>query len=153
MEEPLYIKIGNWIWSMILKVFAFFFKPLGGIMLVLVTVIGGVIYGDRKGQSGYDQGMKNQKVADSIYIFQINKTNKDLSAEKSKLEKKIDTMKNVDCAEQNRKAMAYVEGLNKEIESFNKNQMQRLQSVTKENKAYKNEIQSLKNIIPINQKQ
>lgn len=148
MQEPLYIKIGNWIWSMIQKVYAFFMKPLGGIMLVLVTVIGGAIYGDRKAQSGYDQGMKNQKVADSIYIKQLAETNRDLKSENKSLSTKIDTMRNVDCAEENRKAMAYVESLNREIEAFNKNRMRNLQTVTQENKQVRNEIKTLEKLIP-----
>ncbi|MGK6342827.1 hypothetical protein ACMGDK_11345 [Chryseobacterium sp. DT-3] len=154
MQNPLQIKeLGNWIWGMIQKVFVFFFKPLGGIMMVLVTVIAGAIYGDIKSQSGYNQGMKNQRIADSIYIYQLDKSNKDLINEKIKLEAKIDTMKNVNCAEENRKALAYVEGLNKELEKYNQSQFQRLKSINNENKAVKNDIKNLEKWIPKTQKQ
>ncbi|SHH68640.1 hypothetical protein SAMN05421866_3477 [Chryseobacterium oranimense] len=154
MQNPTNIKeYGNWIWEMIQKVFAFFMKPLGGIMMVLVTVIGAAIYGDYKSQTGYDQGMKNQKVADSIYIKQLSEVNKELRFDKKELQSKIDTIKNIDCIEENKKAFEYVENMKSYFEKENQSRNQRLKSVSHENRAIRNENKTLEKLIPKTQKQ
>jgi len=154
MQNPLNIKeFGNWIWEMIQKVFAFFLKPLGGIMMALVLVVGGAFYGDWKNQSGYEQGMENQRIADSIYINQQASVITDLKIDKKDLQARIDTIKNIDCIEENRKAFAYVENLKKEIEQYNESKNEKLKTVTTENKAVKSEIKTLENLIRKTQKQ
>lgn len=154
MQNPTNIKeYGNWIWEMIQKVFAFFLKPLGGIMMVLVTVIGAAIYGDFKSQSGYDQGMKNQKVADSIYIKQLSEVNRDLKDDKKELQAKLDTIKNIDCIEENKKTFEYVESMKAYFQKENQSRNQTLQNVNIENNAFKKEIKTLENLMPKNQKQ
>lgn len=154
MQNPLNIQeLGNWIWEMIQKVFAFFQKPLGGIMMVLVAVIAAAIYGDRKSQSGYEQGMKNQKTADSIYTKQLEETNKELKSDKRDLQARIDTLRKCNCEEETQKAIAYVESITRRIQNKNEPKSERLEILTKENKSIRKDIKEIQKIIPKTQKQ
>jgi hypothetical protein len=151
MQNPMNVKeLGTWIWKTVQEVYAFLLKPFASFMIVIVVIIASWRISDEKYQIGYDAGVKNQKSADSLNSSNQERRVNEITADRNYYKIKSDSM---DCAEETRKAVAYVESLKSMVGKENQSKYEKIKEVSNKNKSMKNEISNLENIIPKNKKQ
>lgn len=151
MQNPLNMKeTWAWIWKAVQEVYAFLFKPFAAFMIVILVIIAAWRISDEKYQDGYDSGVKNQTAADSLNVAFQKQTIKDLKGERDYYKLKSDSM---DCAEETRKAVAYIESVKRMVGKENQSKSEKIKEFSNKNRSMKTEISNLESLIPKNKKQ
>ncbi|MFP7656073.1 hypothetical protein [Chryseobacterium proteolyticum] len=139
-----------WIWKAIQEVYAFLLKPFAAFMIVIVAVVVCWYISDQKYDNGYQAGIKNQKSSDSINVTYQEKTIKSLERDRDYYKQKSDSM---DCAEETRKAVAYIESVKRMVGKENQSKSEKIKEFSNKNRSMKTEISNLESLIPKNKKQ